>query len=444
MASDFCHQFLTRPRYRISLLLMCTLVLALPILLQERVYPNRWTSLQAPIAQPPDPAHLSHILFPGIPASEDRSWLSENERAMYSLFQCLEQANCGENQTKVVILAASPFWGLLRGENDGEAIWANSTLMALRRLGYSYLYSINQERTSQLYAMFRALVLVVVVDAPAAHECFHDEDCVLLGHKTHGIPAWKMLSWHFWDSPDHPLGRKWTLSPEDYQASAGNTYLGYSIEPQCSTQTFIPHAQRKPQAYVLAKEAKYFAPTDRAYSPESFDAASAAAGLQFLAGVRERALPEYFPRNVTNVGFMSSTRFYEVLAESRVLVGVGVPATSPTPYEALCLGVPFINPILLWNAEDPTNRTQWVAQHATLKFLDPPYVYNVFKGDEAGFVDAVVSASSHPIDSFVLEQMRTDAVEARVAAMVERDWKGEAVRLLAERQASGVGETFWL
>ncbi|KAJ6471157.1 hypothetical protein C8R47DRAFT_988443 [Mycena vitilis] len=405
-----------------------------------------------------DPSlRLSRLLFPAAPAEKDHSWMAENERTITSLFRCVEQGHCGPNQTKVVILAAGPFRRLLSGENGGEAIWANSTVIALQRLGYSYLYSSSRD-IIQLYQMFRQLVSVIMVDATDSEDCFNDPDCVLSEHKPHGIPAWKIFSFHFWDSPHNPLGRKWTLSPEDVK-SEGNTYLGYSIESQCARPTFIPHQHRPHQAYVLAKEAKYFAHEDYAYGADFFDAASAAAGIRFVAGVRQSVLPEYFPNNITNVGFQSPGRFYELLAESRVLVGIGMPVTqvfgqgnhcpvadfnrvisSPTPYEALCLGVPFINPIRRWDADDPTDRMRWMAQHPTLQHLDPPYVYNVFQGDKAGFVKAVVAAASTPIESFVLENMRMRAVEARLASILETDWKAEAANLLAERQESGAGE----
>ncbi|KAJ7754375.1 hypothetical protein DFH07DRAFT_502101 [Mycena maculata] len=399
------------------------------------------------IVQSSDLSHLSlnRVLFPAGPALDDRSWIAENQRTISALFRCIEANSCTQNQTKVVLLVASPFRELLEGANGGEAIWANSTLIALRRLGYNYLYSNSMARASQLYHIFGALIPVVFVDVPDAYSCFQDENCILSRLRPHGIPAWKILSFHFWDSPDNPLGRRWTLSPEDYRGSEGNTYLGYSVEPQCSRQPFVPHSHRKEQAYVLAKEARYFAPdVDRAHDPDSFEAAAAAIDIRFLAGVRERVLPEYFPRNITNVGFMSAPQFYATLAESRVLVGVGVPFTSPTPWEALCLGVPFINPIHHWSADAPLDKTHWVSQHAALKHLDPPYVYNVFKGDKAGFVRAVVDAIAHPIQSFVAEDMRMRAVEVRLAAVFETDWRSEAARLLAEQQASGSGEAFWL
>ncbi|KAF7343154.1 hypothetical protein MVEN_01746100 [Mycena venus] len=450
MTPDSWLQFLLLPRHRILLLvLVCVLILGFPIFLEGSGYTN-WTSLRMPtttISQSADltpSSPLTDLLFTTDPADDDHSWMAENDRTIASIFRCVEQGNCSQNQTKVVILSAKPFLAVLRGDSGGEVIWANSTVMAMRLLGYSFLYSRGRDRTSQLYYMFGPLVSAILVDVSDAEACFHDQDCVLMEHQPHGIPAWKMFSFHFWGSPENPLGEKWTLSPERYRPSGRNTYLGYSIEPQCARQAFIPHELRPQQAYVLAKEAKFFNGSNYPYAPDFFDAASGEAGVHFLAGVRDRVLPDFFPSSITNVGFMPQTEFYAKLAQSRVLVGVGNPWLSPTPYDALCLGVPFINPIMSWDTSNPSNRTRWNSQHNTLKELDPPYVYNVFRNDKDGFVKAVVEATSHPIESYVLEDMRMSAVEERVAAILETDWKAEAAKLLAERKASKSGETFWL
>lgn len=114
--------------------------------------------------------------------------------------------------------------------------------------------------------------------------------------------------------------------------------------------------------------------------------------------------------------------------------------SSPTPYEALCLGTPFINPIHSWDPSDPSNRLSWSAQHELLKFEDPPYVYNVKKGDLEGFVDAVRRAVENPLgDRWVLERMRMGSVERRLEEFVGRDWEGEWRRLMEERdEARGV------
>jgi len=222
-----------------------------------------------------------------------------------------------------------------------------------------------------------------------------------------------------------------------------NNYLGYSIEPQCARQTFVPPDTRPEQAFVYSKDVTNFQGSEYAWAPDFFDAAAAAAGVEFIAGVKQDLIPDFFP-NITNVGFMPQAEFYSTIAKSRVVVGVGGPTTSPTAYDALCLGVPFINPILGWDKNKPTDKTRWNSQHNTLKALDPPYVYNVFKNDKEGFVNAVVQATSTPIESFVLPAMRMSAVEARLAVILETDWRAEAAELLADRKASRVGETFWL
>jgi hypothetical protein len=80
-----------------------------------------------------------------------------------------------------------------------------------------------------------------------------------------------------------------------------------------------------------------------------------------------------------------------------------------------------------------------------LRFLDPPYIYNVFREDLDGFVRAIKDAISHPIQRYVnatlrsygswltllvcryvLEEMRMSSVERRLAAILEKDWQWEA------------------
>ncbi|KAJ7203018.1 hypothetical protein GGX14DRAFT_461959 [Mycena pura] len=435
----------TISRGRIFLLLLAgALILAFSIYVEGSGYTNLtslpWPKLSQSSADLTLSTTLSKLFSP---TDEDHSWMAENDRTIASIFRCTEEGNCSRNQTKVVILAGGPFRGVLRGDNGGEAIWANSTVLALKRLGYSVLYSTgSKERMSQLYSMFRHLVVAVLADTSDIKDCFHDRDCVLMENNLHGIPAWKLFSFHFWGSADNPLGRKWTLSPEPWKDSYNN-YLGYSIEPQCARQTFVPPDTRPEQAFVYSKEVKNFQGNDYAWATDFFDAAAAAAGVEFIAGVRQDQIPDFFP-NITNVGFMPQAEFYSTIAKSRVVVGVGRPTTSPTAYDALCLGVPFINPILGWDKNKPTDKTRWNSQHNTLKALDPPYVYNVFKNDKEGFVNAVVQATSTPIESFILPAMRMSAVEARLAVILETDWRAEAAELLADRKSSRVGETFWL
>ena len=123
--------------------------------------------------------------------------------------------------------------------------------------------------------------------------------------------------------------------------------------------------EREDQAYVMAKRLAYL--QDEAWPLHFYEAASNTTGLQFIIGARDDDRHVDLPPGLTNYGFMAQPAFMDALSKSLLLVGVGRPATcvcsvisvtlfcsvnirllarSPTPYEALCLGVPFINPIL--------------------------------------------------------------------------------------------------
>ena len=67
----------------------------------------------------------------------------------------------------------------------------------------------------------------------------------------------------------------------------------------------------------------------------------------------------------------------------------------PTPYQSN-------SSVIQWDKEHPEDRQAWSVQHSMLKFLDPPYVYNVFEGDLVGFIEAIEDAVANPIEGFVV------------------------------------------
>ncbi|KAJ7462127.1 hypothetical protein FB451DRAFT_1140209 [Mycena latifolia] len=395
----------------------------------------------------PAPANFD-IMAPTLYPTQNHAWIAQNQETTHALFRCIERADCAQNQTKVVIITSYEFALPMQGSNvGGEAVWAFSTLRALDNMGYSVLYAPNVERAIQLYHLFHALVRIVITHPAQANECWAHTGCARTRDNPAGIPVWKIFSFYFWHEVANPLGAKWTLNPEDYEllGHAPNTYLGYSIESQCRKRPFVPHAERSGQAYILAKTLDYFRADARAWPPAFFDAASNATGLAFVAGAKGAldAVPE-LASSITNVGPLPPDEFYAVLSKSAVLVGMGDPALSPTPYDALCLGIPFINPVKSWDRANPSDRTKWHTQHNALKQFSAPYVYHVFKDDRAGFVQAVSDAKSHPIQSFVPERMKMAAVERRLGAILEHDWRAEAADLLEQRAASDQGPTFIL
>lgn len=148
-----------------------------------------------------------------------------------------------------------------------------------------------------------------------------------------GIPPYKLFSFAFWAHPQHPLGEKWTLSPEDYSelGMGNNTYLGYSIEPACMEHAFVPHAQRKDEAYLLAKLLSLFTvQRERAWAPEVLDAATRATGVRYLLGAGNETDGKKLgdlglPMEYVNVGEMEQFTFLERLSHAKVLIGMGHP-----------------------------------------------------------------------------------------------------------------------
>lgn len=239
--------------------------------------------------------------------------------------------------------------------------------------------------------MFPTLVVAVLFESSDVVICYRDnENCLQSERNPHGIPIHKLFSWvrhlqstscssplifeqHFWSQPAHPLGSQWTWQPEPYAIEGyfpDVTYVGYSVEPSCSKQPFIPHEERaisfpslpaldpsqlsgsgdaisppippqrtgKGQAYLLAKHLYYF--TDEiahGWSSTVWKRVKEETGLELIIGSRGDDDYEQ-PEGLTNLGFMPQERFLNEVAKSRVLIGVGQPYTSPTPYEALCLG----------------------------------------------------------------------------------------------------------
>lgn len=82
-----------------------------------------------------------------------------------------------------------------------------------------------------------------------------------------------------------------------------------------------------------------------------------------------------------------------------------------------------INPILSFSTTSPNDRTQWYSQQNALRFVDPPYVYNVHRSDKQGFLNAVKEAIENPFEGqFIPEHMKENEMRKRVRVLVESDW----------------------
>ncbi|KAL0952575.1 hypothetical protein HGRIS_006831 [Hohenbuehelia grisea] len=316
-------------------------------------------------------------------------------------------------------------------------------------MGYTVIYAPSNYELARTYRQFPDLVKAIIIEGADATKCFEDPKCIKTPTHPLGIPLWKMFSMHFWRGQSHPLGNAWTLSPENYplfdaQNSAGNYYLGYSIERACREIPITMPDVRPRQAYVLAKRLSYFYNGDFAWPnislvpPPELD-------ISLVGGIGDDTDHHSpIPEGINNLGVLPKHQFYEELGRSRALVGIGLPFLSPSPYDALCMGVPFINPIAYWDEEHPDDRVRWSSQHDALKFENPPYVYNVRSGDAQALWKAIHDALSNPIDRYIPADMTMDALKLRLGNLIEADWRGKAEAILQQRNETGNSELFEL
>ncbi|KAJ6561447.1 hypothetical protein DFH09DRAFT_1364401 [Mycena vulgaris] len=495
MFSPFLRRVLAKPRISIPLGVLCGLAI-LSFSPRSRYAPTDNSSVQHAPAQ--DALYLSSIdiMAPTLYPDQSRTWITENQKTTHALFQCLALSNCGQNQTKVVIVESPHFTMLMENEwTGGEGIWAASMLRAMKNMGYSVLFAQGAERATQLYHIFQSLVVMVISESAAA-KSFWDTGAVRTETNPSGIPVvWKLFSFQFWphSGNDSAPTRCSPKLPRQYsllfgEKSKANSYVGYSIEDACARTPFVPHAQRNRNIWIMAKYIKYFHPRNRAWAPDFFDLAANETGMAFTKGARGADAQDgdldvteaVLAASIENVGPLKQADFHHRLARSRVLVGMGdplvyVPLISlhrprshsqtrlqiahavrrAVPRSALhqpniqrkppppaCLPVSLRS--IQWDAARPTHRKAWRTQHDMLKHLSPPYVYHVLKNDRAAFVQAIKDALAHPIESYVLERMKMSAVEDRLGKLLEHDWRAEAAALLAERTASGEGRLFIL
>ena len=123
-------------------------------------------------------------------------------------------------------------------------------MVAFHALNYTLLYAYGTMHALQMYQVIPDLVPIVIFDGRTLKSCAertietaaetNDKGagdrqtkigCAKRKGYEEGIPIWKMFAFHFWAGAETPMGRNWTLSPEDregWDPGRGNYYLGKS------------------------------------------------------------------------------------------------------------------------------------------------------------------------------------------------------------------------
>ncbi|KAK8846595.1 hypothetical protein IAR55_005681 [Kwoniella newhampshirensis] len=377
-----------------------------------------------------------------------------NYMALDRLAACLEQGNCPPGSDTVILLVSHHFAQARDGWAAGEEVWAHSVHMAFDSLNYTLLYAVDDSEMLFIYRSIPDLIPILLLQPSNVEKCvarnnsyYLDQNlasgfpidwetpgrhgCVKRVGYEEGIPLWKMFSWAWWEAPLHPMGRIWTLGPEDwgyFKHNLGNTYLGYSVQDRCERIPF--YEQREHRGLVLAKRADYMTGNNMAWPDILPDIISSVPqdenGRAFeLLATASGSLGDKF-KGVRNVGPMDRNSWLNEVAKSKFMLAVGRPYLSPSPYDALCFGVPFINVIYSRNKNDPEDRKQWRTQHDALKFFDPPYVYHVLEKSAEELSAAILGAINNPIGRWIPPAMTLDATRERHLELATHDWRSRA------------------
>ncbi|WVF67338.1 hypothetical protein IAT40_002090 [Kwoniella sp. CBS 6097] len=373
------------------------------------------------------------------------------ERELRKLAVCVATNTCRENQTSVVIYGhIFAHFHIYEGYMGGEGIWTHSLTETLERYGYTILHA-RDDWPYMWYIHNQIPNMVKAVIAWRSGQYGGAADFMKTNWRPNGIPAWKYFVYNYF--PDHyisTVGDAWNVHSElGYSNNQRNfTFLPYIVEKPPPT-SYIPTEQRPYQVYILAKFVRYFYPgTQPAWEDTSVFATAKSIlekefpGFEFVVGCKDdrngeqqEKEPMQVPEGIRNLGIMTKDEFERQLASSRAMLGIGWPTLSPSPHVALSYGIPFISPYSMWGwsrYEDPETWAQ--SQHNTLKALDEPYVYHVYRGNATQLVDAIRKALKTPIPQFVLPYMTREYQEKAVGEFMKTDWRTKAEGILENRK----------
>ncbi|KAJ9093528.1 hypothetical protein QFC21_006362 [Naganishia friedmannii] len=273
------------------------------------------------------------------------------------------------------------------------------------------------------------------------------------------IPSWKMMAVSYWGAHPtsweygqregdgfafNPLGHEWALVPYPYP---GHTHIPMSLEKQCTATPFIPHHNRKDTAVILGKLTPYFFPNRSGDLPPSLEAWQGflrETGLQAIGNAKPlfpgvEGEPQSTPEGVLNRGPVGRDEFTEEVGKARMMIGIGMPAISPSPYLALCQGVPALIP---YDGNDPTppgfeRYSLGRTQHGPAASLGEPYVYSYNRHDVQSLYAAARKARANPIKPFIPDEMRHAHVARLTLQAVNRDYHALAREIERQRLHKG-------
>ncbi|KLT39212.1 hypothetical protein CC85DRAFT_288771 [Cutaneotrichosporon oleaginosum] len=389
------------------------------------------------------------------------NYMWKNEAKLRRLAVCMERGDCHENALKFVVIGAYHcHLAVFDNYRGGEGIWCMNMIESLERQGYTVLFAGEGDwkYMAHLHRQFPEYIRVVLADDGSLEGGPPVTKLMMENIKTkdnpNGVPAWKFFRFSFFPNGLSTIvGQRWSAiaepewkKPTD-QGWRNMTYLGYAIPDE--DPEIIPFHDRPMRAYILSKRVQYFYDVygkpmigrdqiTRAYHElrQEFPTFEfVGAFIDDRSKEQHEALgPMEIPEGVRNLGKLGPEAWAHEVSNSRAMVGIGFPVSSPSPYQALARGVPFINPHRINEGHDPNDPYTWfISQHEFLRILSPPEVYQYPEYDYDAFVDAIRQAMTHEMKPHLLERLTRKALDQRMRDWVEADWRHAASVILENR-----------
>lgn len=174
---------------------------------------------------------------------------------------------------------------------------------ALARHGYSFLFAEESEdnmiEVVEIYRVVPELIIGVFIKDLRC--CYYQAICSKTVTNPTGIPVWKIFHLEYF--PNVPGWDFETLAPA-FQItaqvplawpnnSAGETYLGFSLDEECRHRRYLPQEARQHRIYIYGKKKEYFSPDRSLWPTEFFSRAKEEVGVDFVRALKSSgaALP---------------------------------------------------------------------------------------------------------------------------------------------------------
>ncbi|KAL7422360.1 hypothetical protein Q5752_003006 [Cryptotrichosporon argae] len=370
----------------------------------------------------PTLAPLIEALPPGLVA-----WNTANELELRTALD--GGAACGRDvRTRVLMIGTEWVEAAFWGEATGEIYWLDSLARSARRLGHPVLL-VPADPPDTLYGALTLARAYVGAYPGCTAAVLGDAWRTMRGYVgdgaagPDGLDPRLLHATDYWGDPafkfsmHEPPARGWPMAVTANPAPSRPYFtLPYAVEPArlAPRPRLRPrHPRGRKRILVLGKYEKYMTALD----VPSLAALAADLDVDVVLAMRG-ALGTAAATGVRNVGVLGRPAFYAALRDSDVLLGAGEPVDSPTPLEALALGVPFVHPLL----GRPQNR----AQHAWLAAQRALHVYTYVAGDYASLRAAVNEGLSDEFKSYVPDEHTVAYVDERMSVFMAIDWKLDA------------------